>query len=157
MVTRPAPALVARSGQRWSRGWLAAAVGWTVLAGLWHLDHVGLRIDLPGPHSVPVHLLGTLLLLAAAAASVLAARHERVGLVLLALVMVAAGCTWPALPEHAWAGPVVADLSRSHGIHAGDPLMLVPIGLAVALLALAERRSRAGRGHRRLAIDRRDR
>ena len=50
---------------------------------------------------------------------------------ILVTLLLAVGCA--ILLWAPWRGPVVLSLSESHGIHAGDLLGLILVGLAVAI------------------------
>jgi hypothetical protein len=87
----------------------------------------------------------TLLAAAAIASAFIGRRHEIIGLTGLAGVSFGFAAFWLLLGDHRFAGPVIADLSADHGIHAGDLLAGVPIVAGLALLALAARRLGVGR------------
>jgi len=87
----------------------------------------------------------TLLAVAAIAAALVGRRREVAGLVGLAGVSAGLAAFWLLLGHHRWAGPVLVDLGDDHGVHLGDFLALVPLGLAAALLWLAVARHRVAR------------
>lgn len=80
----------------------------------------------------------SILAVVALASAIVGKRHEVVGLIGLAASSVGLGAFWLLLRENRWAGPVVLELSETHGIHAADFLAGVPIigGLGLALVAL---------------------
>jgi hypothetical protein len=65
------------------------------------------------------------------------------GLMALGLLLMAIAGFWPIVQENKFSGPVVVGIG-THGLHRNDALALVPGGLGLAAIVVAERRRRVG-------------
>lgn len=143
MTASPTTAGPAR---RWRvRAWDAIAVAGVVLL-LTGFDlrgrfHTHVRLTENRWLSAP----STLILIAAVivAAALVGRRRQFLGQLGLAAAAVGTAAAWLLLGHHKWAGPVLADFGDDHGLHLGDFLALVPLGLAATLTAAAWRSWRA--------------
>src|SRR4051812_9670912 len=56
-----------------------------------------------------------------------------------AVVLLVGLSVWWVVPLHAWAGPVLLTLTRTHGVHVGDLPTLVFLAMALRSMVLAWR------------------
>jgi len=69
-------------------------------------------------------------------------RFRRLALVGLAAVSMGLALAWLGLTPHRFSGPVVANLTVQHGLHAADALAVAPTLAALVALAQAVRSDR---------------
>lgn len=128
-----------------SRSWDAIAVMAVVvlLTSLSVRGHFHTEVRLSETRWLAAPSFMSVLAVVALVAALTGKRHEVAGLIGLAASSVGLGAFWLLLRENRWAGPVVLELSETHGIHAADFLAGVPIlgGMGLALVALRSLRS----------------
>ena len=144
----PAPTTLAERPRRFAVGiWdaLIVVAGVVLVTSIQLRGHFHAHVRLTPTRWLSAPSAMAALALVALVVTLVGRRREVLGLLGLAAVSLGLSAFWLLLGHHQWAGPVLVDLGDDHGIHLGDFLALVPVGVAGALVSTAALRFRTAR------------